>query len=257
MTTFDYYVYLLLDPTDYFKPFYVGKGIGDRMFHHFQESAKGENRFKENKIAKIRRAGVEPIATKWAERLDEVSAYELEAHLIQRFGRRNIDPDGILTNICIDSRPPSALGREVSQETRDKISNAQSGELNHRFGKSFTEEQRASRSQIIKDLGIKPPVQSGPMPEDQRIKIGNGNRGKKRTDAVRSRFSEMRKGVKKGPPSKETIEKIRASNIGIKKRKMTDIEKEIHSERVRAYWANLTPEEKVIRLGKRNKKGDD
>lgn len=248
----EYYVYLLLDPTDFYKPFYVGKGKGDRMLVHLNEK-RNDNRFKANKIAKIRRAGEEPVPMKWATDLNEPDAYELEAQLIKRFGRRSHDKGGILTNICEDNRPPDPTGREVSEETRKKIGASQQGESNHRYGKSFTPEQREKRSRIAKELGIKPPIRSGPMSEEQKQKISAANKGRKWSDESRARASETRKGKKHGPPSAETIEKIRQSNIGVKKRKMTDAEREIHSERVRSYWDNLSPEDRAARIERMRK----
>lgn len=248
----EYYVYLLLDPTDFYKPFYVGKGKGDRMLVHLTEQ-RNDNRFKANKIAKIRRMGEEPVAMKWATGLQETAAYELEAQLIKRFGRRSHDAEGILTNICEDNRPPDPTGREVSDETREKIAARQRGDSNHRYGKSFTPEQREKRSRIAKELGVKPPVRSGPMSEEQKQKISAANKGRKWSEESRARASEARKGKKHGPPSAETIEKIRQSNIGIKKRKMTDEEREIHSERVRSYWENLSPEDKAARVERMRK----
>lgn len=249
----EYYVYILLDPTDFYKPFYVGKGKGNRMLAHLTEQ-RNDNRFKANKISKIRRSGEEPVAMKWATDLEETAAYDLEAQLIKRFGRRSHDKGGILTNICEDQHPPDPTGREVAPETREKIAAKQRGENNHRFGKSFTTEQREKRSQIAKDIGQKPPARYGPMSDEQKRKISEANKGRKWSDESRARASAARKGKKTGPPSAETIEKIRQSNIGIKKRKMTDEEREIHSERVRAYWENLSPEDRAARI-ERMKKG--
>lgn len=74
------------------------------------------------------------------------------------------------------------------------------------------------------------------MSEEQKRKIGEANRGKKRSAEISAKLSMLRKGKKRKSPSIETIEKIRAGNIGKKKRKWTSLEKEIHSERLRILW---------------------
>ena len=50
------YVYLYTDPRDG-KPFYIGKGQGDRLFAHLDDPAETE---KTNKISDIRKSGLEP-----------------------------------------------------------------------------------------------------------------------------------------------------------------------------------------------------
>lgn len=199
-----YYVYLLLDPSDYYKPFYVGKGSGERCRHHLTTKKLGENKRKDNKIAKIRKMGFDVVVMKWAEHLSEQEAYALEETLILRFGRRLIDENGVLMNLC---------------------------------------------------LGAKPPAKYGPMPQSQRDKISQSNKGRKWSPESRARASEARRGQKRGPPSPDTIEKIRQSNTGITKRKwtteekaklsmirqrnatlMTEEEREEHSEKIRKSW---------------------
>ena len=139
---------------------------------------KIDNPHKSRKIAYIRKVGFEPAIMYWQTSMAEQDAYDLERELIKRFGRKNIDQDGILTNICLDNRPPTSAGREVSPDTREKIASAQRGELNHRHGASWDDEQKELRRQYNLDNNIKPPIQSGPMSEEQKVAIGNGNRGK-------------------------------------------------------------------------------
>lgn len=74
------------------------------------------------------------------------------------------------------------------------------------------------------------------MTDEQKKKISSANKGKKRSPEVCQKLSEQRKGRKRKPHSPETIEKIRSKNIGVKKRPMTYLEREIHSERVRLQW---------------------
>jgi hypothetical protein len=196
-----------------------------------------ENPRKAAKIRKIRAAGLEPLIQYWQTGMEEDAAYQLEELLIARFGRAKIDTDGILTNLLADARPPSALGRSPSEETRKILSERQLGDLNHRFGKRWTEEQNQSRSAWNKANGIKPPVRSGPMSDEQKAAIGNGNRGKKRSEEVCAKLSQQRKGRSHKPPTEETKRKISEAQKGVPRRKMTPEEKIAHSERVKLAWA--------------------
>jgi len=63
------------------------------------------------------------------------------------------------------------------------------------------------------------------MSEEQKKRIGDGNRGKKRSPEICANLSEQRKGRTHSPPTAETIEKIRQSNLGKVKRKWTEEEK--------------------------------
>lgn len=118
----EYYVYALIDPRSNL-PFYIGKGKGDRCKHHFLDRTKGENKFKDKVMGKIIKEGHQPEIKILHDNLEEEFAYEIEAQIIKKLGRRNQDVGGILTNICIDNRPPSALGLKRSAETRRKLSN--------------------------------------------------------------------------------------------------------------------------------------
>ena len=106
-----YYVYLLLDPRKSYLPFYVGKGKNDRWKKHLTETRQTtHNLHKYNTIIAIQNAGLNITMIKWQENMTEDDAYDLEEKLILRFGRKIFDTDGILTNICISSRPPSQIG---------------------------------------------------------------------------------------------------------------------------------------------------
>ncbi len=129
-----YYVYIYLDPRykqDYsykeikthYRPFYVGKGTGNRYLEHLWESeTTTKNSFKNNKIRKIRRLGLEPIIIKVLEHVAEFVAYDLETALIIHWGRIKLDPGGILTNRSIGATP-GTLPRteEWINKTRKKL----------------------------------------------------------------------------------------------------------------------------------------
>jgi hypothetical protein len=76
-----YYVYRLVDPRTG-DTFYVGKGTGDRAFHHAKMAVDSEESLRFDLIRRIREAGMEPIIIIHRHGLDEDSAYEVEAALI-------------------------------------------------------------------------------------------------------------------------------------------------------------------------------
>jgi hypothetical protein len=179
-----YYIYQYIDPRTNL-PFYIGKGSGDRMYRHLAETKdKTENRKKYAVIKGLQNKGLEPIVEKIAENLTETVAYEMERQLIEKYGRRDLDEGGILTNICTDNRPPHLSGKDnpmygkkISEETRQKHIKlrdrtrgktyeeiygaeraseireklSQAGENNPFYGRKHNEETRAKMSERAKN----------------------------------------------------------------------------------------------------------
>lgn len=153
-----YYVYALIDPRDH-KPFYVGKGQGNRAKTHLYDMAGVRNQYKENKIAVIRAVGLEPIIQYWVENiLNEELAYIIETSFIQYYGRKGYEPNGILTNICLDSRPPSHKGKTYEQI----------------YGVERAKEQKEKRSRLQKERGGYGPKQHS---EESKAKLRELNSG--------------------------------------------------------------------------------
>lgn len=102
-----YYIYAYLHP-ETFLPFYISKGKGSRLLHHLSETYdRTENKKKYSYIRSLRNKGNEPLVVRLFTNIYcEKTAYQLEEQLIAKYGRRDIDPDGILTNICKNNRPP-------------------------------------------------------------------------------------------------------------------------------------------------------
>ncbi len=79
------YVYRLIDPRNG-EAFYVGKGKGNRVFSHIHEKVEGDeldNKLK--RIREIRRAGFEVAHVIHRHGLDDRTAFEVEAALIDAF----------------------------------------------------------------------------------------------------------------------------------------------------------------------------
>ena len=103
-----YYVYVYLNPLEegiyhsnivsfLAKPFYVGKGTGNRLYDHLKDarpSRKHKNSYKLNTIRLIQDSGFNPIIIKISEGLTEDEALCLELKLIlelkQKYGLTNI-----------------------------------------------------------------------------------------------------------------------------------------------------------------------
>ncbi len=162
-----YYNYALLDPRKpgyyryenyefYHEPFYVGKGKNDRYESTLRDRHKC---FKMNEIKKLRKLGLEPIVIVFNKDITEKESLSKEVHLVKLIGRRNI-MKGPLTNLTDGGDGSSgrvvteefreryrqlekerglllsyAIGRVVSQKSRDKASNSMKG-------RKFTEDHK-------------------------------------------------------------------------------------------------------------------
>lgn len=91
-----FYVYTLTDPRDG-SVFYVGKGVGGRMYEHTRDARSGRvcNKRKTQIILDLLAAGKEPIAKPIAHFDDEQDALDHEADLIASMsGLTNMMPGG-------------------------------------------------------------------------------------------------------------------------------------------------------------------
>jgi len=139
----NFYVYGIYDPKKEL-PFYIGKGCEYRKDAHFQESKKGRNPHRDNKIDKIKREGRQPYSKIIKDNLSEKKAFDLEYLLI------NIHFEN-LTNLSKgwgkglgSGEDHPFYGKSHSKETRQKISDKISGKMlgedHPMYGKSHSEE---------------------------------------------------------------------------------------------------------------------
>ena len=108
-----FYVYALKDPrTKPARPFYIGKGTGNRAWEH---QAKVDDSEKGKVIEAIHAAGMNVLHTVISGGLTEEQALKIEAELISAFGIRS--QGGLLTNRV---RPnPENISRKVKLNIPD------------------------------------------------------------------------------------------------------------------------------------------
>lgn len=95
----DYYVYALIDPRNG-KPFYIGKGKGDRVLAHEREAKKGSNSPKCLVIQDIWEDGMSVTRRILKRFAKESQAYKYEERLIKKIGLDN------LTNLASGGQNP-------------------------------------------------------------------------------------------------------------------------------------------------------
>lgn len=106
-----YYVYVYSDPRND-RPFYIGKGYGNRAFAHLTEDSDSA---KVARIREIRKSGHEPNIEVLAFGLDETTAFKVEAAAIDLIGFEN------LTNRVV-GHGAKRFGRMGMDEVHGKLS---------------------------------------------------------------------------------------------------------------------------------------
>ena len=124
------------------EPFYVGKGVGDRLRYHLNEK-KIVNKFKTGKINKIKECGLQPIILIINENLSDDYAIEIEKNIIAKIGRY---PNGPLTNLTDGG--DGTLGLIRSDESINKQKNSIS--LNDRWYEKMKSKEFSEKMSNIK-----------------------------------------------------------------------------------------------------------
>lgn len=170
----EYYIYALLDsskPGNYiyedlklnFEPFYIGKGIGNRIKNTLYDNSP----FKKNKINKLKNLSIDIISIKLKENLTNEESIFYEKKFIKSIGRRD-KLKGTLINLTDGGE--GRINSEHSQEVKDKISKSilskklkwkhnsetiekmsliQRGKGNGFYGKNHTKEMKKNHSDLI------------------------------------------------------------------------------------------------------------
>jgi hypothetical protein len=194
-----YYVYCYIDPRNN-KPFYIGKGTGDRKYRHLSESEDTtSNKHKYSKIKAIKSAGLHPIIIELASFTTDVEAYDYELEQIKKYGRKGYDHNGILTNITLGVNPPCRKGVKLSEEAKEKLKGRipwNKGKLNLQpaWNKGLTKETdervlKYATSQIGKKSKTK-----RVLSDETKEKLRLANLGKKKSVEARQKMSNSKKG---------------------------------------------------------------
>ena len=119
-----YYVYVYKDPrpTKNQQVVYVGKGIGDRAWYHWNKRVRGNKGFGAF-LALLRQEKLEPIIEIVRDGLEEAEAFYEEVRLIEAYGRRDLGT-GTLFNLTDGGEGLAGVIR--TDEWRKNISEANS-----------------------------------------------------------------------------------------------------------------------------------
>lgn len=149
-----FYVYVLHKPDG--TPFYVGKGVGQRVLHHVSEARNHATRLthKLNTIRAIERRGEAILYSLAATFNDERTAHQHEMMLIRQLGRFDLGL-GPLTN----QTDGGEGGSNPSQETRSRRASTLAGD------DAESEERRAANRyfKALLDVGSVPIKQRGSL----------------------------------------------------------------------------------------------
>jgi len=214
----NYYVYALLDsskPGDYayknitfnYEPFYIGKGIGNRI----KETLHDKSPFKRNKISKLKEEGIEIISFKIKIELSNEDAILYEKEYIKVIGRRDKSA-GTLINLTdggdgrLSSKPSQITKNKISKtylaknlkwnhkkEILNKMSDMQKGKGNGFYGKKHSEETKDNHSNLIS--GNNHPMYGKTHSDDVKAKLKKHRANKVSNESIRKACQVFNKEV--------------------------------------------------------------
>jgi hypothetical protein len=184
-----YYIYHYIDPRDNL-PFYIGKGTANRCFDHLTETAENTlNRHKFYRIQFLIQHNMPPIIKKVIDNIiNEDDAYKLETEEILKYGRIGFEENGILTNICLDNKPPSWKNRVKSEEHRKNLSKSHLGK------KLPADTKRKIIETKIKNGTLKSGMEGKLHRNETKLKISKSKTGVMLTDIHKEKISKSLKG---------------------------------------------------------------
>lgn len=169
MTTCMFYVYILARATG--KPFYVGKGKGNRIYAHESEAQRGCHCHKCRTIRKIWRNGGEVQRYTVFTTEDEQEALNYECNLIAQIGRKNLcnKTDG---GDGVSGRPMSKANRRAVAEANRNRQHSLSSRIKRRIAAIGRWHSEATREKIRQShIGRK-------LSDESRAKIGAASRAR-------------------------------------------------------------------------------
>jgi hypothetical protein len=217
-----FYVYIYSHPVTKV-PFYVGKGTGTRYKKHLSETKENTENYKKWAVIEgLRNKGMEPLIEKVFETNNEEDAYNEETRLIMLYGRRDIDNNGILTNICNDIKPPKR-SVPLTEEHKKKISKAHIGHTAYNPNYKHSEETKkkiglankgkASRTGKLHSEATKKKIKESnkaSVTEERRAQMSLLKKGKTFSNEHKKKLSAAHTGRKM---SEETKQKIREAHL--------------------------------------------
>jgi hypothetical protein len=234
-----YYIYALIDPRSQL-PYYIGKGKGKRALTHFIEGYKeSENKKKDAYTKGLRNKGIEPTVEFLISNItDEDKAYSIETLFIRLFGRKDIDRNGILTNICLHNKPPNNKGMKRSKEFKENLSQSRLGENNPMFGRCGSLHHNFGKEGLVGETN---PFFGKTHTKEQKQKWkGQGHTrgmsGKKHTPET---IEKMKAARAKQVISNETKQKLSVKNKG---KKLSEETKSKITAGLKRHWANKQQE---------------
>lgn len=206
-----FYVYAYLDPRkpgqfqygdfkfDY-EPFYIGEGNGKRDKQHLTDAFKNNkpNKDKKELIKKILEEKNKPIIIRIKEKLSQKQALLLEIDCIATIGRLDFSVGPLLNKTNGGDKGP--IGMKHTEETKNKISQAISGEKHPNYGKKGPE---------TNGYGYK-------HTEEAKNKISKNHSkhwlNKTKSEETKNRISKSKKGTKMHLNTFEALKKYNEEN---------------------------------------------